>query len=290
VPGGVVRSSVQRMTLQVLGIDVPEALLAQWAQWLAPQRQPFLVEARDGGDEPCPMELVDTFELYGLARRGLSLTWLDEEEFFELPRSRRAELVRAQVRLGRGLVPTTRAWQALLGDAARTQADGHRFLWWPQLLTSHAALVLGDYISEGRRPSQHREVDTSVWRACNRVLPGARRLAGSFPDGSGPNCFGTVMAAAGVEGAERTWMQREPFEDWLAEATLPGGDDGKPGTVMVWRSPDRAVQHAAVTLGSGWALHKPSQGWMSPLKVLSVPDVKRSSRHAGLRLHRCTLR
>ena len=59
-----------------------------------------------------------------------------------------------------------------------------------------------------------------------------------------------------------------------------------PGTVLVWRSPDGLVQHAAVTLGDGWALHKPSQGWMSPTKVLTVEECKASSREVGRRLER----
>ena len=89
------------------------------------------------------------------------------------------------------------------------------------------------------------------------------------------------MAAAGVPGADLVWMLREPFEQWLSETTRPGGCDDDPGTVLVWRSPDGLVQHAAVTIGDGWALHKPSQGWMSPRKVLTVQDVLRSARAAG---------
>jgi len=93
------------------------------------------------------------------------------------------------------------------------------------------------------------------------------------------------MAAAGVAGAEHAWMMREPFEEWLARSTTPGGDDGKVGTVLVWRS-TAGAEHAAVTLGAGWALHKPSQGWMSPTKVLTVAAVMRSSRASGLRVSR----
>jgi hypothetical protein len=111
-------------------------------------------------------------------------------------------------------------------------------------------------------------------------------LAGTFPDGSGPNCFGTVMAACGVDGADGVWMQREPFEQWLAEHTTTGGRDDAPGTVFVWRDAGQAVQHAAITLGDGWMLHKPSQSWMSPRKVRTVGEVKRSTRTAGWRLQR----
>lgn len=94
------------------------------------------------------------------------------------------------------------------------------------------------------------------------------------------------MSAAGIVGAAEEWMQRETFESWLAERTSAGGEDDAPGTVLVWRSPDGLAQHTAVTLGDGWALHKPSQGWMSPTKVLAVPEVKSSARASRRRLTR----
>ncbi|WP_221632412.1 hypothetical protein [Oryzihumus leptocrescens] len=94
------------------------------------------------------------------------------------------------------------------------------------------------------------------------------------------------MAASGVSDAATQWMQREPFEEWLAARTRPGGRDDRPGTVLVWRSAEGLVQHAAVTLGDGWALHKPSQGWMSPVKVLTVAEVLLSARCPGRRLTR----
>jgi cell wall-associated NlpC family hydrolase len=97
------------------------------------------------------------------------------------------------------------------------------------------------------------------------------------------------MGAAGVSGAAGTWMQREPFEEWLAAMTRPGGRDQQAGTVLVWRDAAGAVQHAAVTLGGDWALHKPSQGWMSPTKVLAVRDAILSARAAGHHLQRRTL-
>lgn len=275
--------------LRVLGIDVPEGLVAQWVGWFAPDPQPFLVECSDdlGVDDEVVLwpEVRDTYEVYAVPV-GLRLAWLTEDAFGDLPRRRRAEVVRAQVRHERGLVPTVPGWQHLVGEAVRTQADGRRFVWWPGVLAGHERAVLTDYINEGRRTSEHQLVATSVWRASERLLPAAHHLAGTFPASSGPNCFSTVMAAAGIEGAEAVWMQREPFEDWLATSTVPGGKDVEAGTVMVWRSPDGAVQHAAVTLGDGWALHKPSQGWMSPTKVLTVPDVIASARSEGRRLSR----
>ena len=59
--------------------------------------------------------------------------------------------------------------------------------------------------------------------------------------------------------------------------------------LCVWRDAGGAVQHAAVTLGDGWALHKPSQGWMSPTKVLTVRDAMLSARVRGHHVQRRTL-
>jgi hypothetical protein len=69
-----------------------------------------------------------------------------------------------------------------------------------------------------------------VWGSVSDVLPAAKELAGTFPQGSGPNCFGAVMDVAGVSGAANIWMQREPFEEWLFDVTRPGGRDDDPGT------------------------------------------------------------
>jgi cell wall-associated NlpC family hydrolase len=100
------------------------------------------------------------------------------------------------------------------------------------------------------------------------------------------------MAAAGVAGAADEWLEREPFVEWLAGAATAKRtrDPNTAGVVLVWRDADGVADHAAVTLGSGWALHKPSQGWMSPTLVLPVAALIRSVRLRGLRLHRAAIR
>lgn len=277
--------------MRALGIEVPPALVLRWAEWFAPDVQPFPVpggmDSRVLRADPRPLseELRDTFWLYG---EDVACAWLDEPGFRALPPSVRASLADGRRATERSLAPSVRSWPELR-DRVRGQVDGHRFTWWPSLLAGREERVLVAYVEDGRRPSRHTDVEERTWEAAAHLLPGARALGGRFPTGSGPTCFGAVMAA-GVAGAELTWMQREPFETWLAENTRPGGRDSDVGTVLVWRSPDGLVQHAAVTLGDGWALHKPSQGWMSPTKVLTVDDAQRSARSAGHRLHRHTLR
>jgi hypothetical protein len=251
------------VTGQVLGIDVAGDLLDQWRAWLMPAEQPFLVP-RDiagaaglaGDKERLSLELIDAFSLWSTGDRAVC--WLTRAASRRLP---------PQVR--------------------HSQPDAHR---WPSPDRSRDIARVIRWVEEGRRRSCHTEVGEATWQAVSGVLPAARELAGTFPPRSGPNCFGTVMGAAGVSGAAATWMQREPFEAWLAAATDPGGRDDRPGTVLLWRGNDQTVQHSAVTLGDGWALHKPSQGWMSPTKVLPVRGVIFSSRACGRHIQRRALR
>ncbi|ADB34602.1 hypothetical protein Kfla_5596 [Kribbella flavida DSM 17836] len=281
--------------MRVLDIEISPDLLASWVGWLAPDRQLFFVTADQAKQWGLPLDptepdqnLRDTYRRFWVDK-GLKSVWLDEAAFFGLPRETRAELVRAQVTHERSAVPTVRAWRDELGPAIAQQADGHRFVWWKSVLRDSAAVVLSRLLSQQYGPSRHRAVPAEVWNAAAPLLPRVRELAGTFANGSGPNCFGTVMAAAGVEGAAEQWMQREPFEQWLQEHTTRGGDDAVPGTVLVWRDSEHAVQHAAVTLGPGWTFHKPNQTWSGPRKVRTTQEVIKSNRASGRYLHRYTI-
>lgn len=252
----------------VLGIDVADDLLRRWDAWFAPAEQPFQVASLPAGlrtlvpDGPAPRlspEHRDTFLVYSPGWR-----LLDEPTLTALP------------------TPVRRA-------LARSRPSELRPVTWPSTLVAERRRRLVRYVEIGVRPSRHSDVTTATWSRCADVLPGARRLAGTFPEGSGPNCFGTVMAAAGVAGAEHEWMHQPPFEAWLAEASRPvrgTAQDGEPGVVLVWRDATGLAQHAAVTLGDGWALSKPSQAWCSPRTVWSVREAIMAARQPGLRLER----
>jgi hypothetical protein len=276
----------------VLGIDVHPTLVASWVGWLAPDPQPFLVDSpgswRECDDEGGVMtaELEDTYRLWWGVERDSVVIWISEKQFAVLPKATRAALVREQVNRRRGAVPTVRSWQDVLDSARlRSQADSHRFVWWPSLLAGRTEQVLSRVVSTRRLPSRHLEVDEAIWRMSAAVLPEARRLAGTFASGSNANCFGTVMEAAGAASAAVNDAV-EPFEAWLASACKPGGDRQRPGVVLVWRGRSRAPVHAAVTLGGGWGLEKPSGDWHSPRAVVTVDDIMRMSRHPGERVER----
>ena len=275
--------------LSVLGVDVDSALLERWRGWIAPDRQPFVVEAGSastaGAPRPHP-ELRDTYRLWKISG-PFDLAWLDEDEFMSLPRAERAALVRSQVWRGRGAVPTVRRWGDLLDPVAlRSQADGHRFVWWPSLVPVDDHAVVTRVVETGEHASRHREVGVGTWRRCGIVLPGAEGLAGTFAESSGPNCFGTVMAAAGVGAAAEDWVREEAFLAWLAARCRPGGSDEIAGTVLVWSDHEGRPVHAAVTLGDGWGLEKPSQCWWTPRTVLPVGEIRRLNCSPGQRLRR----
>lgn len=267
------------MSDDVCGIRLPEWARTRWPGWFAPERLPFALDDLSDADRaalPAPtsakvaMELQDTFWIYPADRPRL---WLDRIEFDALPTGLRRRLVSSQR-------DEHEVW--LHGPTGRFGP------WWPDALGGDVAPIV-EFIERDRPPSRHTDVSDATWDAAAALLPGARELAGTFAEGSGPNCFGTVMAAAGVESAATQWMQREPFECWLARHTQPvrgTAVDHDPGTVLVWRDADGVVQHACVTLGDGWVLNKPSQGWMSPRFVWSVEQTKRHTREVGRRLHR----
>lgn len=279
----------------VLGIEVDPALLESWLKWLAPDPQPFLVESPtawpDCQDEGGTLseELKDTYRLWWGVERNSNLLWMSEGQFRQLPRPTRAALVREQVQRRRGAVPTVRAWQDVLdGARLRRQADGHRFVWWPSLIAEERERILTRIVSDGRLPSRHREVDEQVWSRSRNVLPEAKRLAGTFPAGSNTNCFGSVLEAAGAPSVA-VYNDVEPFESWLRSACRPGGSPHQAGVVLVWHNTDGAPVHAAVTIGGGWALEKPSKDWHAPCAVATVADIMRMSRHPGERLQRHTV-
>ena len=273
-------------------MEVPRALLRAWAGWLAPDPQPFLVGDADEWDVArstgtITPELRDTYCLWRV-EPGSKVLWLTEEQFASMPKSARAALVREQVRRRRGAVPTVRAWQDLLDPARlRAQADGHRFVWWPSLLGGDATRILERQVSTGRLRSRHREVSAATWRACRGVLPGARALAGTFPT-TIACCFSTVLEAAGAD-TTGSCDSLEPFAEWLDAACTPGGDSDRPGTVLAWRTAEGIV-HAAVSIGGGWCLEKPSQEWHSPRAISRVEDVVRMARVPGQRVERHTIR
>lgn len=276
--------------MQALNIPVPPELAERWRGWLTPEQQPFFLTAAEAGRLDLPTvprselhlsaEERDTFTVWRIPRDVDRVAWLSWQQWLALPAGKRRPLLHLQVRHRRGNIPLGRHYADLLPDLN----PGH-FLWAPPQLTPP---VLTRVIETGQAASSHALVPEQVWQEAAGVLPAARELAGTFAAGPG-NCFGTVMGASGVQGAENEWMQREPFEAFLTERARRGGRDHQPGTLLVWRSGDGLAQHAAVTLGGGWAIEKAAQTWWTPRAVLPVRELIGRNRTPGQKLTRYTL-
>lgn len=264
------RSATAADGVQVLGIEVSSELLKTWRHWWAPALQPFPVDDLDPDmelrrpprDVSPSAEVRDTFFLY-----AGDWGWWYEEEFLARPISARRRL----------------------NASRRRRMAPKPSPPWPSGIDPQDDSSLIGWVETGAARSRHEEVPDEVWGGADGVLPRGRALAGTFPaDGSGANCFATVIAARDPSADEARWVTTEEFAQWLAAATSPVAGtafDDAPGTVLVWRE-HGTLAHAAVTLGGGWALVKPSQAWSSPRLVQPVRELILSWRFPGTRLER----
>ncbi|MGP9746461.1 hypothetical protein [Brachybacterium sp. AOP29-B2-41] len=259
---------------EVLGIEVGDDLLSRWWSWWAPALQPFRMDGLPGPlaaqiplrSEEATAEVRDTYFLY-----DGTWTWLTQDEVEALPSAaRRALLSRRRTCMRPKPSPP-----------------------WPSRQSRDGEGALLHWVEAGVAPSEHAQVSAATWWRARPVLPGADALAGTFPQaGSGANCFATVVAAAEGIAVADEWMQIAPFEDWLVRRTIPWSGtahDDDPGTVLVWTEHGTLV-HAAISLGDGWVLHKPSQSWSSPRLVWSVRRLVHTWTFPGTRLSRHLLR
>lgn len=220
-------------TVQVLGIPVTEQLVSRWRNWFAPPEQPFRIDPLSADlraviphrDKEPTSEWCDTFFMY----TG-TWTWLTESEFMDLRPGQRRSLLAVR----------------------RRTVHPKPMPVWPSELAAAGDTLMFDWIATGAvRPSRHREVPEHVWDRAARRLPRARQLAGTFAHtGSGPNCFGAVLAATGIVEADRTQIDTDTFVTWLEEHTEPitgTSQDDEPGIVFVWTEHGKPA-HATVTV------------------------------------------
>lgn len=130
-----------------------------------------------------------------------------------------------------------------------------------------------------------------VWldRRGARALPVAVRRAQPTPHRwpARDDAANRTRAVAYVERDRAPSRHRDvSAATWAAAApTLPRARD-LAGTVYVWRDAGGVPAHAAVSLGDGWAMHKESQGWMSPVTLLPIRCVILGGRRSAHRVHR----
>jgi hypothetical protein len=285
-------------TVTFAGCPVDPALFAAWEQHWAHRAQPFFVsdtlvrrlppwprftrgEFRQSG---IPLSLHDTFKTYDVVEPPWVL-WLTYEAFAELGYAEQDDLLQEQRVFRRAGVFHL---DELAGRADITKiaplVTGAYFVWWPRfwksLQKTERYRVLRAFVESDRLPCRRSELSPAAWRRVAMRLPGARDVAGSFLPDSGGNCLATVMAAFGASAVADRWIHPEPFERWLGRASRLSEHSAQPplrsadlGRVLVWRDEHARVQHAAVSLGAGYILHKEAQGWYAPRQVSSLEDV-----------------
>lgn len=272
-----------------------------WQQHWAPRAQPFFVSdalaqrlpawprftRREFHQSGVPLSLRDTFTTYNVAPHLPWVMWLTFEAFMCLDRAERLNLLREQRDFGRaGVTHLDEVADLLelrdLSAPAAFATDGY-FVWWPQLWELLPATgqqrVLQRFVETDRPPCQRHDLAPDHWGRITTLLPGARDLAGSFLPESGGNCLSTVMATFGAPAVAERWVHPGPFERWLERFTLlpesAAQDRSKVdglGKVLVWRDEGARVQHAAVSLGEGFVLHKEAQSWYAPRQVVGLDE------------------
>lgn len=282
--------------LTVVGCVVPEAQRRAFEQHLSPDVQPFFVSEDLVGALPArlrwtraeframtwPLSFVDAFTLYRVSADLPWVTLLSARGFAALDAAVRTRLVQCQRNAGRGGVFDVTAWSSALSPndvaALRATPDGLALLWpsvWRDLSRAGRTVILRSVLEEDRLTHRGRELSASHWAEIDARLPGVRALAGTFATESGANCLSTVVAAFGEFDAANVWLHPEPFERWLHDDARRAHDTDALGTVLVWRDATGRVQHAAVSLGHGWAFQKDAQGWFAPRQIVRLADLFR---------------
>ncbi len=239
-----------------------------------------------------PLDLYDSYDLYRMDRKGLSVAFLTPDEFERLSAAVRQELMAFQARRGRGQIYASLPWAT---DRDRFTLDGgpraalRHDVWWRLTMDERRAWLL-QFVNEGRESCLSGTLREEQW---SRFGPVARALAGTFAPTSGPNCFGLALAAAApsvvlARSIAGHWLHPEPFMRGLASRgyTERGdlSDDGSnlpPGAVITFVDDDGRPQHACFYLGDGLALNKDGQAWFIPRQIRPVGEVLENWRADG---------
>lgn len=297
-------SRIMMEPLSILGCAVPAAQVDQWRDHLVSEAAPFFLPP--GIDLPAETLILsrqalgysglslthrDSYATHAVSERAGFAALITPAEFDALPAETQRALLTAQVEFGRGQVY---AWEqaAPLLDEARDLAlsrtvtvRDRRYVildtrLWRSLCAETQRRWLTAYLTADNPPiCQSSTLTPDQWARIDR--PSIRRLAGTFPSASGPNCFSTVLAGLTrqpdtAHTIAENWLQQETFFDGLArrghtrsEADVSSRQDA----VLVWIDGAGVARHAALLLGGGLALNKHSQAWYSPWQILSVGDL-----------------
>ena len=235
------------------------------------------------------LSLHDTFSTYNVVDEPSWVFWLTYEAFSGLDDALKRDLLTEQRTFGRGgVVQFDQIAEQLASCKLESRTIDGLFVWWPELWAllgeTEKHNVLRAFVEADRFPCERSELTTDDWQRIDKRVPSAHALAGSFLPKSGGNCFATVMAAFGADAVAEVWVHPEPFMRWLeftAFGTASASTLPELGDVLVWFDENAHVQHAAVSLGEGFVLHKEAQSWYVPRQVMKLGDTLTRWQDAG---------
>ncbi len=282
------------------GCFLEHGTFVHWQRHFAPPIQPFFVSdtlaqrllawprftRQEFGKSGVSLSLHDTFTTYEVAAEASWVMWLTYEAFSSLGDTEKLSLLKEQRTFGRGgVVHLTEVAGLLEPHKLEAETVDGLFVWWPQLWArlgeAEKQGVLRTFIETDRLPCKRGELTHRDWQRIGKRLPEARTLAGSFLPDSGGNCFATVMAAFGAPAVAEVWMHPEPFMRWLGGFALTDSAPPELGDVLIWFGGNAHVQHAAVSLGRDFVLHKEAQSWAAPRQVMKLGDALTRWQDAG---------
>lgn len=309
----------------LLGCPVSDALMERWsallvhepepvyltheARRLLPPDLPVMTRQEFGQQKVATLELKDSYQLYAISREVPWVILLDAAGWLRLAPGLRSSLRRLQWELGRGQIYQASWVDELLTPAERALAAPCLFptpqgiyvalthQLWSQLSEPTRRAWLLRYIAWRNEECRPAILTADDWlRIGEQVGPSVRRLAFTFPQKAGPNCFATAVAGlmpdlAMAENTADLWLHGGPFHKRLEALRLTNRQPFSPhdaappaGSVLLFEDAEGNPQHACLLLGDGLVLNKQSQSWHTPRLIWRLDDLLAAWAEDGCRL------
>ncbi len=290
------------MMQRLLGCEVSAEQFARWAKLLVREPAPYFFS--EGLQLPAEalilsrkafsaagfdLAFVDSYTTYAISSEAQWVAMLTSVQLDALPVETRQRLLAEQVRHKRGQVYGWEWVEKFLQDYTQIESccvtfeDKHYLALdskiWALLTPESRQQWLSDFI-QADTPTECLSSEYAA-ECKNRVV---RRLAGTFADTSGPNCFSTTLAAVTQdESTAQTiadfWLHQEPFfqglerRGYTLRTDLSVSTPGLHDAVLIWQDAQGTAQHACYLIENGLVLNKNSQAWFAPRQLLQLQTV-----------------